>query len=799
VTRLGSLIIISILFTSVCYAIPGAIPAGHSTTVGVVCIAPGGGSSCPVSPPLINATSGTQVRVAVVVSGSAGLQGFDIILLADSSILKPANISLTGTVVIGSIGVLAECLGTVKVKGSACNPLDTSDTLELALNNLGQGNSIAPTTGLLFTAIYNVTSSAANIPIGFQTGCSGTSVSDVCVTIANGTPTPNLETVQTGKFASAPYFDLQAYNITSSVSVAKLSLLPPSTSTSLGLNVTSVNNFDGTVDLAAGVSPSTPDITVSVSPAIVAVNTTDPSSPGFENIIVTVSAAASAHEGNYNLTFTGTSGTLPHNTLVVLLHIIGPDFSISASPTSLQFNVTTTASSVISFVGVDNFVGLVNLTVTPSPPGIVCSLTSYQINMTTVTSGSTTLNLNSTIGGFYDVNVTGVAAVKGEVISHSVIVSVTVADFSITAAAMTMNIGTVASESLYFGSDFSIESTVTLGSPLVSQTTSGGTIAPSHGISATVSPTVVSINGAGPDLAKANCTVSAYQAGNYTVTIVATSGRAIHAAAFAVQVHGVDFTLNPSTAVQTVTVGGTATFNVTLAQQLGFNGTISLTAQILNTTDLAPPLTASLNVASVTLSSTSPNATALVTISSSPGAPTAIYTVVLTAFTAQITHTATVKVVVTTTVSPHDLVVYSVTTTQTSASVGSSLSITIVVKNLGTVPENSTIIALAGNLAVANQNFTNLLPGHNITVTLIWHTSGFDPGAYSIGGQVLGVSGETSPQNNILRSSESVTLTTSTSILQSSYLELGLIIALIVLIAVIALLVLQARRKIQRP
>src|SRR5205807_6569824 len=57
------------------------------------------------------------------------------------------------------------------------------------------------TTGLLFTAIYDVvgTTTASGISVGFQTGCSGTSVAGgVCVTIANGTNTPVPETIQSG-------------------------------------------------------------------------------------------------------------------------------------------------------------------------------------------------------------------------------------------------------------------------------------------------------------------------------------------------------------------------------------------------------------------------------------------------------------------------------------------------------------------------------------------------------------------------------------------------------------------------
>src|SRR5205807_356953 len=84
----------------------------------------------------------------------------------------------------------------------------TIDTLHLvATSALGSGITATPTTGLLFTAIYNVTGATSGITLGFQTGCINTSVSGgICVTVANGTPIPVPETVQTATFSnSAPH------------------------------------------------------------------------------------------------------------------------------------------------------------------------------------------------------------------------------------------------------------------------------------------------------------------------------------------------------------------------------------------------------------------------------------------------------------------------------------------------------------------------------------------------------------------------------------------------------------------
>jgi NADH:ubiquinone oxidoreductase subunit 6 (subunit J) len=116
--------------------------------------------------------------------------------------------------------------------------------------------------------------------------------------------------------------------------------------------------------------------------------------------------------------------------------------------------------------------------------------------------------------------------------------------------------------------------------------------------------------------------------------------------------------------------------------------------------------------------------------------------------------------------------------------------------NLGTVSENSTIIALSGMLDVGEANFTNLAPGQNVTKTIHWKTSGFAAGTYTVGGQVLPVKGQTNTQNSIVRQATPVTLTeANTSVLQSPYLTPAIIAVLVALIAIIGFMFLQSRRK----
>jgi hypothetical protein len=135
----------------------------------------------------------TQIRIGVYINGSNALNGFDITLKSNNTIvLVPADADSSGTLVPNptSGGKCVNGLGT-------CSPTDVYGTVHVSL--IG-GLTTPPTTGLLFTSIWNIVgnSSSSGIGISFQTGCSSlTSVpGGVCVTISNGSTASVPETIQ---------------------------------------------------------------------------------------------------------------------------------------------------------------------------------------------------------------------------------------------------------------------------------------------------------------------------------------------------------------------------------------------------------------------------------------------------------------------------------------------------------------------------------------------------------------------------------------------------------------------------
>src|SRR6266566_6039737 len=134
-----------LLLLGTIFLIPATAPA-HGQFTGTVCIIPTSSSSCPSSPATIGGTVGTQLRVSVFIQGSDALNGAQVILLADHTIIKPAGADITGTVVPGG-SIVLECIGGVLVQGNVCDSHDNADTIDVAVLAGPQQITTAPTTG----------------------------------------------------------------------------------------------------------------------------------------------------------------------------------------------------------------------------------------------------------------------------------------------------------------------------------------------------------------------------------------------------------------------------------------------------------------------------------------------------------------------------------------------------------------------------------------------------------------------------------------------------------------------------
>lgn len=628
-----AILLIPVLLIAGLYISPLALHAVHAAPAGEVCMAENGSISCPLAPPLFNSTfPGPQLRVALVINNSQPFNVFDVTILTDHTILKPAGVDLTGSL-LSSGGVALECLGGVLIVGPTCSITDTRDTLHLAVVS-GSLTDQNPTSGLLFTAIFNVTGKTNVTSIGFATGCgSGTSVPQgVCITVVDGAARPSLPEIPQGaKYSNQAYFDFQPEFENS------LTVDLGGTDNSLFLNVTSINDFQGTVNIATLISPLGP--TAVPSPSILTISLSNPQNYS----IITVHVPPTTAPGSYNLTFAASSGSLPPNSLSIPLFVPAKDFGIALEPNTLRFNVSSEGISTITVSSLGNFSGVVSLALR-TPPGVTASLSRSNLNTPEGKSNSSTVTVRATTAGSYALNITGTAGL----LTHTLRLVVNVLDFAITAYPQSLTIpqGTKVIETLEFTSATTMPYNVTIRIIQISidEVTSSGTSIPSNGISVSCNPIEVALflNAFSEQkLASSDCEINGVQIGNYTVTVTAASGSVVHSVAFKVQVPGPGFSLAspdcraPGCVLQQ---GSKLTTLLGLMSEGGFSANVTLTATVSpNGLELV------LNPATVQVTST---ASSILTISSG-SSPAGNYTITLTGISGSIAHSVTIIVIVT--------------------------------------------------------------------------------------------------------------------------------------------------------
>lgn len=264
--------------------------------VGLICSAPTSATACPPPPSTVTGSVGSQLSIPVLIQGSDVLNGFDITLKTNHTTLIPGRVSLNGSILPGG-NIVVECVGSSLKVGPGCSPTDTVDTIHLAL--VGPLLGLPPITGLLFTAIFNVTSSVTT-SIAFQTGCNASSVigTSTCVLISNGTVSNPSVTVQGETYTAAP-----SPTFTIASSRAEISLGKGQIANST-IFISSLNSFTGTVTFSTTFSPmARHPPSFSVTPSSIFVNRND-----FSTATFVVSTANNTDKITYNITITGSGG-----------------------------------------------------------------------------------------------------------------------------------------------------------------------------------------------------------------------------------------------------------------------------------------------------------------------------------------------------------------------------------------------------------------------------------------------------------------------------------------------------------
>ena len=202
-----------------------------------------------------------------------------------------------------------------------------------------------------------------------------------------------------------------------------ISASPPSLTLNSGqsqtvtVSVGEVNTFTSSVSIAVSGLPT----------GVTAVPATFSLTPGGQEQI-TLTAAASVAAGTATVTFQGTSGSLSHSSQVSLsVVVLPPNFSISATPSSLSVDTGGSQNVTVSVTGSGGFASNVSIAVSGLPAGVTASPATFSLTpggqqqvalsvAASATAGAATISFQGTSGSLSQsaqVALSVVAAVTG--------------------------------------------------------------------------------------------------------------------------------------------------------------------------------------------------------------------------------------------------------------------------------------------------------------------------------------------------------------------------------------------------
>ena len=192
-----------------------------------------------------------------------------------------------------------------------------------------------------------------------------------------------------------------------SASPASLTITQGNSGTST-ITVTPSGGFTGSVTLSASGLPA--GVTASFG-----------TNPTTSTSVLTLTASSTATTGTATVTVTGTSGTLTHTTTITLTvnAPAAPDFTLSASPSSLTIVQGNSGSSTITVNPLNGFTGSVTLSNSALPSGVTAS---FGTNPTTSTSVLTFTASSTATTGTSTITITGTSGS----LTHTTTISLTI-------------------------------------------------------------------------------------------------------------------------------------------------------------------------------------------------------------------------------------------------------------------------------------------------------------------------------------------------------------------------------------
>jgi uncharacterized membrane protein len=359
----------------------GVTAAFNPTSIG----APGNGSSTLTFSAGSTATTGTA-NVTVTASGGGITHTTTVALTVNAAATPNFAVSASPT----SLSVAQGGSGSSTISASVSGGFNSA--ISLSASGLPSG----------VTAAFNPTSLAApgngSSTLTFSASSTATTgTTNVTVTASGGGFTQTVTIALTITATATPSFTLSASP--TSLSVAQGGSGSSTISTALS------GGFNSAISLSASGLPS--GVTAAFNPSSLA-------APGSGSSTLTFSASSTATTGTANVTVTASGGGVT-KTVTIALTVTAtatPDFSVSASPTSLSVTQGSSGNSTISTSVSGGFNSAVSLSTSALPTGVTASFSPSSIAApgsgsstltfsasSTATTGTTNVTVTATGGG----------------------------------------------------------------------------------------------------------------------------------------------------------------------------------------------------------------------------------------------------------------------------------------------------------------------------------------------------------------------------------------------------------------
>ncbi len=361
-------------------------------------------------------------------------------------------------------------LASIKFPGCGGPPQpDFSITASPSSLTVAQGNQGTSTITVSVSNGFSndLSLTASGMPSGVTVGFNpqtipapGSGTSAMTITVASGTTAGTYPITVTGSGGGIQHSTIVSLTVPSVADFA-ISASPSSLTIAQGNHGTSTitttvsGGFNHSISLSASGLPS--GTTVNFNPNTI-------SAPGAGHSTLTINVGSNTPTGTYPITVTGNGGTIQHTTMIMLTVASPPNFTISASPSSLSILQGHQGMSTITTTGLSGFNSSIGLSISGLPGGA-----SASFNPSTIPApgnGTSTLTItaaSNTPAGTYTLTVKG----TGGTINKTTTISLTVAayDFTISATPTSQSVrrGSRATYAVTLGSLNGFNGTVSLG------------------------------------------------------------------------------------------------------------------------------------------------------------------------------------------------------------------------------------------------------------------------------------------------------------------------------------------------